>query len=92
MRLIPLNCVPNGAELGRDVPSAREDGIPLLRAGTPLTPRFKEALVRAGVHSVYVSDEATRGINPRPSLVQVAAPVPEPVQGAGQAQPLLDPA
>jgi HD-GYP domain-containing protein (c-di-GMP phosphodiesterase class II) len=68
LRLIPLNCVPNGAELGRDIASAREDGIPLLRAGTPLTTRFKDALRRAGVHSVYVSDEATRGINPRPVL------------------------
>jgi HD-GYP domain-containing protein (c-di-GMP phosphodiesterase class II) len=68
VRLIPLNCVPNGAELGRDISSGREDGIPLLRAGTPLTRRFKEALLRAGVHSVYVADEATRGINPRPVL------------------------
>src|SRR4051812_39504640 len=68
MRLIPLYCVPNGAELGRDITGGREDGIPLLRAGTPLTPRFKAALAKAGVHSVYVADEATRGINPRPVL------------------------
>ena len=68
MRLIPLSCVPTGAALGRDIAGGREDGIPLLRAGTPLTQRFKEALLRAGVHSVYVDDEATRGINPRPVL------------------------
>lgn len=68
MRLIPLNLVPDGAELGRDVTSGRADGIPLLRAGTPLSARFKASLRRAGVHSVYVEDEATRGINPRPVL------------------------
>jgi HD-GYP domain-containing protein (c-di-GMP phosphodiesterase class II) len=68
VRLIPLSAVPNGAELGRDIMGVREDGIPLLRAGTPLTPKFKEALVRAGVHSVYVEDSLTRGINPRPVL------------------------
>jgi HD-GYP domain-containing protein (c-di-GMP phosphodiesterase class II) len=68
VRLIPLNLVPSGAALGRDIIGNREDGIPLLRAGTPLTARFKEALLRAGVHSVYVDDESTRGINPRPVL------------------------
>ena len=68
MRLIPLNLVPSGAALGRDIMGNREDGIPLLRAGTPLTARFKEALVRAGVHAVYVEDESTQGINPRPVL------------------------
>ena len=68
MRLIPLSAVPSGAELGRDVIGDREDGIPLLRAGTALTPRFKEGLVRAGVSAVYVSDEVSRGINPRPVL------------------------
>jgi HD-GYP domain-containing protein (c-di-GMP phosphodiesterase class II) len=68
VRLIPLTSVPDGAELGRDVSSGRADGIPLLRAGTPLTPRFKDSLRRAGIHAVYVSDEATRGIDPRPVL------------------------
>jgi HD-GYP domain-containing protein (c-di-GMP phosphodiesterase class II) len=68
VRLIPLNLVPSGAPLGRDIMGNREDGIPLLRAGTPLTARFKEALRRADVHAVYVDDEATRGVNPRPVL------------------------
>jgi HD-GYP domain-containing protein (c-di-GMP phosphodiesterase class II) len=68
VRLIPLAAVPNGAELGRDVIGDREDGIPLLRAGTALTPRFKAGLVRAAVRAVYVSDEVSRGINPRPVL------------------------
>jgi HD-GYP domain-containing protein (c-di-GMP phosphodiesterase class II) len=42
--------------------------MPLLRAGTELTARFKNALVRAGVHAVYVDDEASEGIDPRPVL------------------------
>jgi HD-GYP domain-containing protein (c-di-GMP phosphodiesterase class II) len=68
VRLIPLRSVPTGAPLGRDITGSREDGIPLLRAGTPLTARFKQALLRAGIHSVYVDDESSRGINPRPVL------------------------
>ncbi len=65
---MPLNRAPDGALLGKDVASGRADGMPLLRAGTLLTPRFKDALVRAGVHAVYVDDEETRGIDPQPVL------------------------
>lgn len=65
---MPLNRAPDGAKLGKDVASGRADGMPLLRAGTSLTPRFKDALVRAGVHAVYVDDEESRGINPQPVL------------------------
>jgi HD-GYP domain-containing protein (c-di-GMP phosphodiesterase class II) len=65
---MPLNRAPDGALLGKDVASGRADGMPLLRAGTTLTPRFKDALVRAGVHAVYVDDEETRGIDPQPVL------------------------
>ncbi|MEA2426622.1 MAG: hypothetical protein QOF37_250 [Thermoleophilaceae bacterium] len=54
--------------LGRDVSSGRADGMPLLRAGTGLTPGFKDALTRAGVHAVYIEDEASCGIDPRPLL------------------------
>jgi HD-GYP domain-containing protein (c-di-GMP phosphodiesterase class II) len=65
---MPLNRVPDGEKLGKDVSSGRADGMPLLRAGTKLTPRFKDALVRAGVHAVYVDDELSRGIDPTPPL------------------------
>jgi HD-GYP domain-containing protein (c-di-GMP phosphodiesterase class II) len=68
VRLVPLNRVPNGAELGRDVSSGRADGMPLLRRGTRLTPRFKQALARAGVNAVYVEDDLTRGIEPEAPL------------------------
>src|SRR3954465_4643495 len=65
---MPLNRAPDGAKLGKDVASGRADGMPLLRAGTTLTPRFKEALVRSGVHAVFVGDELSRGIDPTPVL------------------------
>ena len=65
---MPLNRVPDGEKLGKDVSSGRADGMPLLRAGTILTPRFKGALVRAGVHAVYIDDELSRGIEPTPVL------------------------
>jgi HD-GYP domain-containing protein (c-di-GMP phosphodiesterase class II) len=65
---MPLNRAPDGAKLGKDVASGRADGMPLLRAGTALTPRFKNALVRAGVHAVYIDDEQSRGIDPQPAL------------------------
>jgi HD-GYP domain-containing protein (c-di-GMP phosphodiesterase class II) len=68
MRLIPLTRVPDGAKLGRDVASGRTDGMPLLRAGTELRPRFLDALRKAGIHAVYVDDEQTRGIDPTPLL------------------------
>jgi HD-GYP domain-containing protein (c-di-GMP phosphodiesterase class II) len=61
---MPLHRVPDGAKLGKDVASGRADGMPLLRTGTELTPRFKDALERAGVHAVYVDDEVSRGITP----------------------------
>jgi HD-GYP domain-containing protein (c-di-GMP phosphodiesterase class II) len=65
---MPLNRVDDGAKLGKDVASGRADGMPLLRAGTHLTPKFKQALVRAGIHAVYVDDEESRGIEPTPVL------------------------
>jgi HD-GYP domain-containing protein (c-di-GMP phosphodiesterase class II) len=57
--------VPDGATLGRDVLSGRADGVPLLRAGIPLTGRYRQALTRAGVHAVYIDDELTEGIEPK---------------------------
>jgi HD-GYP domain-containing protein (c-di-GMP phosphodiesterase class II) len=68
MRLVQLHRVPEGAKLGKDVSSGRADGMPLLRAGTALTPRYKNALLRAGVHAIYVDDQDSAGIDPRPVL------------------------
>jgi HD-GYP domain-containing protein (c-di-GMP phosphodiesterase class II) len=68
VRLLPLNRVPDGALLGRDVSSGRSDGLPLLRKGTTLSARYKESLLRAGIHAVYVDDEETKGIEPKPAI------------------------
>ena len=62
MRLISLARAQDGAELGRDVLIGRPDGVPLLRAGVTLTPRYRELLSRAGISAVYVEDEASDGI------------------------------
>lgn len=62
MRLISLARADDGAELGRDVLIGRPDGVPLLRAGVKLTPRYRELLSRAGISAVYVEDELSDGI------------------------------
>jgi HD-GYP domain-containing protein (c-di-GMP phosphodiesterase class II) len=62
MRLISLTRADDGAELGRDVLIGRPDGVPLLRAGVKLTPRYRELLSRAGISAVYVEDELSDGI------------------------------
>src|SRR5579863_3497706 len=62
MRLISLTRAEDGAELGRDVLIGRPDGVPLLRAGVKLTPRYRELLSRAGISAVYVEDELSDGI------------------------------
>jgi HD-GYP domain-containing protein (c-di-GMP phosphodiesterase class II) len=62
MRLISLARAEDGAELGRDVLIGRPDGVPLLRSGVKLTPRYRELLSRAGISAVYVEDELSDGI------------------------------
>ncbi|MEA2449930.1 MAG: hypothetical protein QOG63_1862 [Thermoleophilaceae bacterium] len=87
---MPLTRVGDGAELGKDVPSARPDGMPLLRAGCKLSPRFKDALRRAGINAVYIKDEATEGIEPRTLLTpetraKAVQAVAETFKGANEA-------
>lgn len=62
MRLIATTRAKDGTELGRDVLIGRPDGVPLLRAGVVLTPRYRELLVKAGVSAIYVEDEESNGI------------------------------
>ena len=85
-----IGAVPDGAELGKDVASGRPDGMPLLRAGSTITARYKEALRRAGVHAIYVKDEATEGIEPRSLLsaetrAQAVQAVSKTFEGASEA-------
>jgi HD-GYP domain-containing protein (c-di-GMP phosphodiesterase class II) len=64
MRLVPTSAVSDQAQLARDVLVGRADGIPLLRAGTKITQRYREGLERAGIHAIYVEDELSEGIVP----------------------------
>ena len=59
-----------------DVASGRPDGMPLLRAGNQLTPRFKAALERAGIHAVYIKDEATEGNSEIAGHAERLIPIP----------------
>ncbi len=62
MRLVSLSRAADGVELGRDVLVGRPDGVPLLRAGVTLTPRYRELLMRAGIAAIYVEDALSAGI------------------------------
>lgn len=62
MRLISTSRAQDGTELGRDVMIGRPDGVPLLRAGVRLTPRYRELLIKAGISAIYVEDELSDGI------------------------------
>ena len=68
MRLAPLSEVPNGVMIGRDV-LAGEDRAPLLRAGVALNPDYREGLLRAGVHAVYIDDHSSAGIAPPSPII-----------------------
>ncbi len=62
MRLIATARAHDGCELGRDVMVGRPDGVPLLRTGVRLTPRYRELLLKAGISAIYVEDDDSAGI------------------------------
>jgi HD-GYP domain-containing protein (c-di-GMP phosphodiesterase class II) len=62
VRLVATKRIAAGAVLARDVVSGRPGEAPLLRAGTELTSRMRDALLRYGIHGVYVDDELGAGI------------------------------
>jgi HD-GYP domain-containing protein (c-di-GMP phosphodiesterase class II) len=66
MRLVATRRLEIGMRVGRDVLTGRADGTPLLRAGVEVTPRYKEALLAAGINGVYVDDELGKGIDVQP--------------------------
>jgi HD-GYP domain-containing protein (c-di-GMP phosphodiesterase class II) len=68
MRLSATSRVAEGAVLARDVSAGRSDGIPLLRAGVVLNDGYREALLRAGINAVYIEDDASAGILPKPII------------------------
>jgi HD-GYP domain-containing protein (c-di-GMP phosphodiesterase class II) len=68
MRLISLARAEDGTALGRDVLIGRPDGVPLLRAGVKLTPRYRELLSKAGISAIYVEDAISEGIEIEPII------------------------
>jgi HD-GYP domain-containing protein (c-di-GMP phosphodiesterase class II) len=68
VRLAPLSEVPNGATVGRDV-FGGVDRAPLLRAGVALNPDYREGLLRAGVHAIYIDDHSSEGIAPPSPII-----------------------
>src|SRR5262245_13643295 len=68
MRPAPLSHLPAGGRIARDVITGRPGDLPLLRAGTLVTERYRDALVRHGIHAVYVEDELSDGIEVTPII------------------------
>jgi HD-GYP domain-containing protein (c-di-GMP phosphodiesterase class II) len=68
MRLISLARAEDGTALGRDVLIGRPDGVPLLRAGVKVTPRYRELLAKAGISAIYVEDQLSEGIEVEPII------------------------
>src|SRR4051812_4711999 len=62
MRLISCSKIVDGVELARDVVVGPPGTAPLLRAGVKLTGRYRDALPKAGIGSVWVEDELGDGI------------------------------
>jgi HD-GYP domain-containing protein (c-di-GMP phosphodiesterase class II) len=63
VRLVATSRLPVGTALARDIVSGRPGEAPLLRAGTRVTAGMREALIREGIHGVYVDDRLGRGID-----------------------------
>jgi HD-GYP domain-containing protein (c-di-GMP phosphodiesterase class II) len=62
MRLISCSKIVDGVELARDVVVGPPGTAPLLRAGVRLTERYRTALPKAGIGSVWIEDELSDGI------------------------------
>jgi HD-GYP domain-containing protein (c-di-GMP phosphodiesterase class II) len=57
VRLVATSRLAVGTRLARDVVSGRPNEAPLLRVGTQVDAGMRDALLRAGIHGVYVDDE-----------------------------------
>jgi len=62
MRLISCSQIADGVELARDVVVGPPGTAPLLRAGVKLSARYRTALPKAGVGSVWIEDALSEGI------------------------------
>ena len=63
MRLVAMHRLAPGARVARDVWRGVPGNIPLLAAGTLVTPEYRDALVRGGINAIYVDDELGAGIS-----------------------------
>jgi HD-GYP domain-containing protein (c-di-GMP phosphodiesterase class II) len=70
MRCVAIEQLRPGDRLGRDV-STNADGLPLLRTGIRISDSYIQSLQRAGVHSVWVDDGLSEGIEPLEVLEEV---------------------
>jgi HD-GYP domain-containing protein (c-di-GMP phosphodiesterase class II) len=68
MRLVATPDIEPGMLLASDVAAGRRREIPLIRAGVTLGHRHRQALLDAGIPSVYVDDELSAGIEITPAL------------------------
>jgi HD-GYP domain-containing protein (c-di-GMP phosphodiesterase class II) len=64
MRLIRLSSLSHGMVLARDVRTGRPGEHPLLRAGVSLSGSYVDRLHAVGIHTVWIEDELSRGIEP----------------------------
>src|SRR3954451_1495512 len=62
MRLISCSKIAGGMELARDIVAGPPGTAPLLRAGVSLSERYRTALPKAGIGSVWVEDAMSEGI------------------------------
>jgi HD-GYP domain-containing protein (c-di-GMP phosphodiesterase class II) len=63
MRLISSSQIRDGVELARDVVVGPPGTAPLLRTGARLSERYRSALAKAGVGSVWIEDDLSDGID-----------------------------
>jgi HD-GYP domain-containing protein (c-di-GMP phosphodiesterase class II) len=68
MRLIRLSSLSDGMVLARDLRSGRPGETPLLRAGVRLSSSYIRRLHEISVHTVWIDDDLSRGIEPLPAM------------------------
>jgi len=68
MRLIRPSSLTNGMILARDVRTGRPGELPMLRAGVWMSAGYVTRLRDIGIHTVWIEDELSRGIEPMPAL------------------------
>ena len=68
MRLIRLSSLSDGMVLARDLRTGQAGDVPLLRAGVTLSAAYVQRLRRLRIHTVWIDDELSRGIEPLPAL------------------------